>query len=87
MSEEQHVALPKLYGAPAYARPPRLVEASGRPFDEDDLPLEVFRSDEDLALLADFAQPAAQPAPPPPPSSSGGLLPRIFDLRSLTRSR
>ncbi len=52
MSEELHVALPKLYGAPAYARPPRLVEDSPRPVDLDDLPLEAFRSSEDEQILA-----------------------------------
>jgi hypothetical protein len=47
-NDEHHVALPKLYGAPAYARPPRpVVEVTPRPPDEDDLPLEVFRSAED----------------------------------------
>lgn len=51
--DEQHVALPKLYGAPAYARPPRpVVGADGRPFDPDDLPLEAVQSEEDRAFAA-----------------------------------
>ena len=50
--EEQHVALPRLYGAPAYARPPRLATASERPFDPDDLPIEAFQSEEDRAFAA-----------------------------------
>jgi hypothetical protein len=41
--DERHVALPKLYGAPAYARPKVAVKAGPRPFDPDGLPLEVFR--------------------------------------------
>ena len=42
-----HVAMPKLYGAPAYARPPLLpVSPVERPFDPDDLPLESERSGE-----------------------------------------
>ncbi|GIW20775.1 MAG: hypothetical protein KatS3mg065_1071 [Chloroflexota bacterium] len=51
-SEDQHhVALPKLYGAPAYARPPRPVVArTPRPFDPDDLPLEAFMTPEERAL-------------------------------------
>ncbi len=50
-SEEQHhVALPKLYGAPAYARPPRPVAQTPRPFDPDDLPLEAFMTPEERAL-------------------------------------
>ncbi len=51
-SEEQHhVALPKLYGAPAYARPPRpVVATTPRPFDPDDLPLEACMTPEERAL-------------------------------------
>jgi hypothetical protein len=52
IDEQQHVALPKLYGAPAYARPPRVVEEGVRPFDPDDLPIEAFQSDEDRAFAA-----------------------------------
>jgi hypothetical protein len=51
VSEEQYVALPKLYGAPAYARPPKLVPDSPRPVDVDDLPLEAFRDEPDGGLL------------------------------------
>jgi hypothetical protein len=41
-------AMPKLYGAPAYARPPIApVNPIERPFDPDDLPLEAERSDEE----------------------------------------
>jgi hypothetical protein len=35
--------MPRLYGAPAYTRPRRHVEAP-RPFDPDDLPLEAHRA-------------------------------------------
>jgi hypothetical protein len=48
--EEQHVALPKLYGAPAYARPLRVVPNTPRPFDPDDLPIEAVQSDEERRL-------------------------------------
>ena len=50
--DEQHVALPKLYGAPAYARPPRTAATVDRPFDPDDLPIEAFMSEEDRAFAA-----------------------------------
>jgi hypothetical protein len=50
--EEQHVALPKLYGAPAYARPPSLAATVEKPFDPDDLPIEAFQSEEDRAFAA-----------------------------------
>ena len=51
--DEQHVALPKLYGAPAYARPPRLVPAEvEKPFDPDDLPIEVEQTPEEREFAA-----------------------------------
>jgi hypothetical protein len=50
--EERHVALPKLYGAPAYARPRVAVVAGPRPFDPDELPLEAFRTPDDLQASA-----------------------------------
>lgn len=53
--EERHVALPKLYGAPAYARPPAPVVAGPRPFDPDELPLEAFRTAEEEASAAYLA--------------------------------
>ena len=49
--DEQHVALPKLYGAPAYGRPPRSFDAQPRPVDPDDLPIEAERTDDDLEGL------------------------------------
>ena len=55
VSEEQHLALPHLYGAPAYSRPPRSVEQVARPFDPDELPIEADRTDEDALLLAELA--------------------------------
>ena len=50
--DEQHVALPKLYGAPAYARPVAPVDPTPRPIDPDDLPIEAFRTDEEQELAA-----------------------------------
>lgn len=45
--DEQHVALPKLYGAPAYARPRPPVQESPRPFDPDELPISAARTAEE----------------------------------------
>ena len=46
--ERGQLALPKLYGAPAYARPPLVpVAPADRPFDPDDLPLESERTGEE----------------------------------------
>ena len=42
--DEQHVALPKLYGAPAYARPRAPYEQTPRPFDPDELPIAAART-------------------------------------------
>ena len=50
--DEQHVALPRLYGAPAYARPPSYASTADRPFDPDDLPIEAYQSEEDRAFAA-----------------------------------
>jgi hypothetical protein len=66
VSEEQHLALPHLYGAPAYSRPPRSVEQVARPFDPDELPIEADRTDEDALLLAELAgHPWSAPVQPP----------------------
>jgi len=53
--EERHVALPKLYGAPAYARPPVAVAAAPRPFDPDEMPLEAFQTDDERSTAAYLA--------------------------------
>lgn len=48
-----HSAMPKLYGAPAYARPPvTALNPIEKPFDPDDLPLEAERTDEDVEVVA-----------------------------------
>ncbi len=45
--DEQHVALPRLYGAPAYARPVAPVATAPRPFDPDDLPIDAWMTDDE----------------------------------------
>ena len=47
IEETQNVAMPKLYGAPAYWRPPHHVEDADRPFDPDELPIEADRTDDE----------------------------------------
>lgn len=49
--DEQHVAFPKLRGAPAYARPPVPVPTSPRPLDPDELPLLAEQTPEERALM------------------------------------
>lgn len=48
--DEQHVALPKLLGAPAYARPPRSVPDTPRPLDADDLPISAYQTDDERRI-------------------------------------
>ena len=50
-TEEDFGALPRLVGAPAYARPPAIVTAP-RPFDPDELPLESDQTEEERAFAA-----------------------------------
>jgi hypothetical protein len=50
--EERHIALPKLYGAPAYARPAPVAAVVPRPFDPDDLPIEAVMTDEEREIAA-----------------------------------
>jgi hypothetical protein len=88
--DEQHVALPKLYGAPAYARPPRVASEAERPFDPDELPIEADRTDEEHDFMS--ALPAHAYAPGgiyignPGHTDAGqdqDLRPRTFSLRSI----
>ena len=50
MIEDQHVALPKLYGAPSYGRPAAAVVTSDRPLDPDDLPIAALQTEEERVL-------------------------------------
>ena len=70
--DEQHVALPRLYGAPAYARPPRIAATLDRPFDPDDLPIEAFQSEEDRAFAASLPARAWAPGGVPLDGSAEG---------------
>jgi hypothetical protein len=89
--DERPVALPKLYGAPAYARPPAPVPISARPFDPDQLPLQVYQTDEERTIaehLPARAYTAAMdlagdPRPRPAAGSANGLRPRLFNLRAI----
>lgn len=80
MDETRHVALPKLYGGPAYARPVVQLESSDRPFDPDELPLVVAMTDEERAVIDEDRRLAAQAVAGPPPA----LQSRPFNLRELS---
>ena len=87
--DQLHAAMPKLYGAPAYARPPVTpVRPVERPFDPDELPLaselsaeERAAADELLARPYDGAASSGEvPAPRAGPSMLRG---RPFRLRGI----
>jgi hypothetical protein len=42
--DEEHVTRPRLYGAPAYARPQPAVEPTQLPLDPDDLPIAAVQT-------------------------------------------
>jgi hypothetical protein len=88
--DEQHVALPKLYGAPAYARPPRPTPVLDRPFDPDELPLEVHQTPDEREFASTLPARAYAPGGTDLRRSGrresragGGLHPRAFSLRSI----
>lgn len=63
--EERQVALPKLYGAPAY-RPPRRTVESEKPFDPDDLPITSTQTDEEREFV--------EALPPEAFAAGGGVV-------------
>ena len=86
--DEQHVALPKLYGAPAYARPPRPAAEANRPLDPDDLPIEAVMTDEERELAASLPADAYTPDGDHANGSTNhdpgpSLMPRPLSLRAL----
>ena len=92
--DEQHVALPKLYGAPAYARPPGRVATAPRPFDPDDLPIDAYMTDDEREFASELPARAWAPGggivdghggsgPSPDGPRPDGLRPRSLSLKSI----
>ncbi|MBA2382784.1 MAG: hypothetical protein H0V73_11800 [Chloroflexi bacterium] len=89
--DEHHIALPRLYGAPAYARPVPIVEAAPRPFSPDDLPIEAVQTDEEREIAATLPAHAYAPGGAANQASQLGrdeapepsLHPRPLSLRAL----
>jgi hypothetical protein len=52
--EDEHVAHPRLYGAPAYARPPQRIAPTALPLDPDDLPIAVEQTPEERAMAEEL---------------------------------
>jgi len=87
--DEEHVAHPRLYGAPAYARPPAPVTPTELPLDPDDLPIAVYQTPEEREIAEQLiASPylvaerkrAAEPAPElqPQPFLLGALAGKLL---------
>jgi hypothetical protein len=93
-TEEQHVALPKLYGAPAYARPAPPVDEVERPFDPDDLPIEAIQTPEEREIAASLSARSYAPGgsivsgqkaafPATPKNHRVALRPKPLSLKAL----
>ena len=88
--DEQHVALPQLYGAPAYARPPLLVPETERPFDPDELPIVADQTEEEREFAEALPPQVYAPggidlsqAGRTESDTSTGLRPRAFSIRGI----
>ena len=90
--DEQHIALPKLYGAPAYARPTIVVEEAPRPLSPDDLPIDAVQTPEEREIAAALSARAYAPGgftgPPAayrktPQDEELTLHPKPLSLRAL----
>lgn len=49
--EEEHIAHPRLYGAPAYARPPLRVATTAKPVNPDDLPITAYLTPDEREIV------------------------------------
>ena len=77
---DPYFALPSLYGAPAYARPPKVVPEAERPLDPDDLPIAAEQTDDERALAETLQASGSY-------RLSGGLGPIGAGYGALTGSR
>ena len=89
-SDESPIALPQLFGAPAYARPPVVAETVQRPFDPDEMPIEAFQTDEEREFATTLPARAYAPGGVPltrdeatQEASGGRLRPRVLSLRQI----
>jgi hypothetical protein len=82
--EEEHVAHPRLYGAPAYARPPSAIPPTPLPLDPDDLPIAAAQTPEEQQLAETLlARPYQSVSPTRTLRSEPRLEPRPLQLRAL----
>ncbi|MEA2611908.1 MAG: hypothetical protein QOG32_1634 [Chloroflexota bacterium] len=89
--DEKQLAPPKLYGAPAYARPPVAVQPAVRPFDPDELPIEADQTEAERQLAASLRGRAwaadgvhlGETVSNEGAAPGRGLRPRRFSLRAM----
>ena len=87
--DEEHVAHPRLYGAPAYARPPAQVTPTALPLDPDDLPIAVYQTPEEREnRRAAHRQPVSRRRAPrsAAPEPARSLRPQPFAGKLLRRA-
>ena len=60
-TEDQHVALPKLYGASGTARPAPVVKEAPRPFNPDEMPMVAELTDDERELISTLPPEAFRP--------------------------
>lgn len=84
--DEEHVAHPRLYGAPAYARPPAAVAPTPLPLDPDDLPIAAAQTPAEQALAETLVARPYQTVSPQrrDRQQEPRLEPRPLLLRALT---
>jgi hypothetical protein len=82
--EEEHLAHPHLYGAPAYARPRPAVEPTPLPLDPDDLPIAAAQTPQERRLAEKLlTRPYQTVSPVRPSRDEPRLEPRPLLLRAL----
>jgi hypothetical protein len=83
-AEEEHVALPRLSGAPAYARPPLQVRPTPLPLDPDDLPIAACQTPQEQRVAETLlARPYQTVSPERPSREEPRPEPRPMALRAL----
>jgi hypothetical protein len=82
--EEEHVAHPRLCGAPAYARPPSAIAPTPLPLDPDDLPIAAAQTPQEQRLAVTLpVRPYQSVSPVKPSLDEPRLEPRPLLLRAL----
>jgi hypothetical protein len=82
--DEEHIAHPRLYGAPAYSRPPSTVAPTQLPLDPDDLPIAAAQTPHEQRLAEMLeSRPYRSVRPTQPSHDEPRLEPSPLFLRTL----